>query len=81
MATASHMDIRYKKKGINLKMKVTGFTASGVLDRTNFNVLRGYLGNTMIDDVYYNANTISPYEEHVNPHYQTGDDALRIVNN
>jgi len=49
MATAESMDIVYRKKGFDIQLKVTGFTGSGVLDRTNLNVARGYIGNTCQD--------------------------------
>lgn len=54
---------------------MTGFTASGMLSRTSLNLVRGMIGNTC-NDFYDYASYPS---RHLNPHVQTGDDALRVT--
>jgi len=69
-------DISYKKDGVFIKMKTLGFTASGVLDRTNLNFLRQYIGHTMGKFLPGSIGRDAPLKE-FGVHISTGDDGLR----
>jgi hypothetical protein len=73
-ALTEGLKINYSKKGVHLSLRTSWFTASGVCDRTNLNFLRQYILHTcghFIQNV--------PLNHEDNPHFSTGDDGLRIV--
>jgi len=59
-------------------MRTLGFTASGVCDRTNLNMLRQYIGHSC-GPFLRNANGRVAPSIALAPHFSTGDDGLRAV--
>jgi hypothetical protein len=71
--------LRYHKKNTRFDFNVSGFTVSGLVDRTQFNFLRQYIVHTCAPHLPEHIRVRAPIYAGKTRHFSTGDDGLTAV--